>query len=394
MSLEEGILRFEITGIFKKNQEALNDPNIRFVINQGGTRSTKSYSIIQLFIHHALTTPNKVISIVRVSLPALKGSAIRDFIEIMYSMGIYDPSKHFLGENVYKFPNGSVIEFFSIDDPMRLRGRKRAILFCDEANELSKEQFNQLNMRTTEKIFLAYNPHENYSWIYSLKDRENSCFIKSTYKDNPFLSQSIIDEIENYKNEDYEYYKIFALGEQAVLKSTIYTKYDIGNYAISGDTYYGLDTGYNDPMVLTEINEKDKIIYIKEVIFESKMTTADLIQRMNELNISKQKNIIVDSASPAIIEELRRNGYNAEGADKGTGSIKRGIDAVKQYNLIIDRGSTNLIKEIRSYKWKTQGDFILDEPIGVHDHAMDSMRYAIDYYHQQKNQPFQLAEFY
>ncbi len=386
-----GKLQIRMTNVFKRNQDALNNSNIRFVINQGGTRSTKSYSIIQLFIYHALTNPNKIISIVRVSLPALKGSAIRDFIEIMYAMGIYNPSQHFLGENAYKFDNGSIIEFFSIDDPMRLRGRKRHILLIDEANELSKEQFNQLNLRTTEKIFLAYNPHENYSWVYDLKLRDNSIFIKSTYKDNPFLSEELVKEIENYKNEDEEYYKIFALGEQAVLKSTIYTRYDLGDYVISGDTYYGLDTGYNDPMVLTEINEHDGTIYVKEVIYESKMTTADLIERMILLNIDKNKIIAVDSASPAIIEELQRNGYNAVKAIK---DIKDGIDAVKRYKLIIDKISTNLIKEIRSYKWKTRGDFILDEPVGVHDHAMDSMRYAIYYYHLQKTKPFEPAECY
>ncbi len=390
--MSDGKLSIETSVVYTQNKEALHDENIRFIINQGGTRSSKTYSIIQLLIVEALTKPRTHISIVRVSLPALKGSAIRDFTEIMYAMDIYDPNSHFMGENLYKFPNGSIIEFFSIDDPMRLRGRKRDILYINEAIELNLEQFNQLNFRTKDKIIIDFNPSEMYSWIYDLILKPNTKLIKSTYKDNPFLSENIIKELDELINGDPEYYKIYALGEQAQLRTTIYNHYNIDEYVASGETYYGLDIGFNHPMSLIKVNEHEKELFVKEEIYESNMTVNDLIDRMDSLNISKTKDILVDSARPDVIEDLKRRGYNARGADK---AVKEGIDAVKSFKLTIDKASINLIKEIRNYKWKTNGDRIIDEPVKKWDDAMDAMRYAIYFiYNRNKIGLNDLAEFF
>ena len=146
---------------------------------------------------------------------------MRDFFDIMESLDIYDQNLHHKTENTYRFTNGSIVEFFSVDDAQKLRGRKRDIVFANEANELSFEEFQQLNMRTTKKFILDFNPSDNYSWIYDLKNKNNSILIKSTYKDNPFLEDTIIKEIENLINVDEGYYRIYALGEQAILKSAI-----------------------------------------------------------------------------------------------------------------------------------------------------------------------------
>ena len=146
---------------------------------------------------------------------------MRDFFDIMESLDIYDQNLHHKTENTYRFTNGSIVEFFSVDDAQKLRGRKRDIVFANEANELSFEEFQQLNMRTTKKFILDFKPSDNYSWIYDLKNKNNSILIKSTYKDNPFLEDTIIKEIENLINVDEGYYRIYALGEQAILKSAI-----------------------------------------------------------------------------------------------------------------------------------------------------------------------------
>jgi phage terminase large subunit len=367
-------LELRTTAVYTWNESAILDPGIRFIINQGGSRSSKTYSLCQLMIVYALSNPKTTISIVRKSFPALRGSVMRDFFEILDGLGLYNENNHHKGENLYRFSNGSTVEFFSVDDPQKLRGRKRDILWTNESNELSFEDYQQLNMRTTNKVILDFNPSDNYSWVYDLIPKSNAVLIKSTFKDNVFLDEEIVREIENLINVDEGYYKVYALGEQATLKNTIYNHYKIGDYVEGGDTWFGLDIGFNHPMALIEISESEGTMYVKERIYESNMTVGDLIKRMENLNIPKTKEIFVDSARPDVIEDLKRKGYNAKLSNK---KVKEGIDAVKSMPLTVDRFSINLIKELRNYKWKTNGDQIVDEPVKIWDDAMDAMRYAI-----------------
>lgn len=371
-------LDLTVTPVYSKNLQALEDDSIRFIVNQGGSRSSKTYSICQMLIVYALTNPKTTISIVRKSFPALRGSVMRDFLEILDNLGLYKESEHHKTENIYKFSNGSTIEFFSVDEPQKLRGRKRQILYCNEANELTFEDFQQLNMRTTVKFIVDYNPSDNYSWVYGLIDKENSILIKSTYKDNPFLELDIIKEIEDLINVDDGYYRVYALGEQAILANTIYTHYKIDEYKQGEDTWFGLDIGFNHPMALIEITAIDDTIYARERIYESNMTIPDLLKRFGTLDIPKGKEIFVDSARPDVIEDLRRAGFNAKLSNK---SVKEGIDAVKSMPLIVDKNSLNLIKELRNYKWKKMGDQTLDEPVKLWDDALDGLRYAVYNYY-------------
>ena len=370
-------LTLKTSPVYTSNYNALNDENIRFVINQGGSRSSKTYSICQLLIVTALTNPKITISVVRKSFPSLRGSVMRDLFEVMDNLGIYNENNHTKMENLYRFPNGSIIEFFSVDDAQKLRGRKRDILYINEANELDFEEYVQLNMRTSRKIFVDFNPSDNYSWIYDLIAQPNSTLIKSTYKDNPFLDENIIKEIENLINVDEAYWKVYGLGEQATLKNTIYSHYELGDYIEQADFYYGLDFGYNHVTALVEISPNENTIYVKEKVYLSSLTTSDLIQKFNDIGINKKKDMICDSARPDIIEELRRAGYNAKMANK---EVKNGINSVKTYKIIVDKSSTNLIKELRNYKWKSNGEIILDEPVKLYDDGMDAMRYVIHWY--------------
>jgi phage terminase large subunit len=377
-------LDLTVTPVYSKNLQALEDDSIRFIVNQGGSRSSKTYSICQMLIVYALTNPKTTISIVRKSFPALRGSVMRDFLEILDNLGLYKESEHHKTENIYKFSNGSTIEFFSVDEPQKLRGRKRQILYCNEANELTFEDFQQLNMRTTVKFIVDYNPSDNYSWVYGLIDKENSILIKSTYKDNPFLELDIIKEIEDLINVDDGYYRVYALGEQAILANTIYTHYKIDEYKQGEDTWFGLDIGFNHPMALIEITAIDDTIYARERIYESNMTIPDLLKRFGTLDIPKGKEIFVDSARPDVIEDLRRAGFNAKLSNK---SVKEGIDAVKSMPLIVDKNSLNLIKELRNYKWKKMGDQTLDEPVKLWDDACDAMRYVVYQYYLNHKKP-------
>ena len=360
------------TVIFEKNWEALNS-DTRFIINQGGSRSSKTYSLCQLIIVYCLQNPNKVVSIVRKTFPALRATVMRDFFEIMKDLEIYQKSNHNMSENIYKFPNGSIVEFFSVDDEQKIRGRKRDLGWCNEANELFFDDFQQLNMRTEDTMIFDYNPSESASWLYDLP-QEESVTIKSTYKDNPFLPDSIKRQIEDLKRTDEALYQIYALGERAISKSNIYSNWTFVKHRPSKFTQfmYGLDFGYNHPTALVRIYWHEKDIYIEPVIYESYLTTTMLIDKLGDLNIEKHIEIMADHSRPEIIAEMQNAGYNVQNANK---TVKKGIDNIKTF-LVFCEDEPRIKKEYENYKWKKIGDTITDEPIKLFDDAMDAVRYA------------------
>ena len=371
-------LNINATPVFHKNYNYINDPSVRFIINVGGTRSSKTYSLCQNVIIYALQRPKSVISIVRKTFPALRATVMRDLITIMRDLGIYNDKDHNKTENIYKFPNGSIIELFSVDDEQKIRGRKRDLLWANEANELSFDEFNQLNFRTTTKLIFDFNPSDTYHWLYELELKDEAVKIHSTYKDNPFLEDSIVKQIEELINVDRQYYEIYCLGLKATSKANIYTHQQEYKDEPSNieDYCYSVDFGYNHPTALLKIGRVENDFYVDEIIYEPGLTATDLVNKMNNLRINKDKYIIADYARPEIIEELRRNGYNVMNAKK---DVKEGIDAVKSSRLYIKNTSINTWKEIRNYKWKMKGDIILDEPVKFMDDAMDAMRYGINY---------------
>lgn len=385
-------LKIEHTTVFKRNFAELNDTSRRFIVNQGGSRSSKTYSLMQLVIVYCLTHPNKLVSIVRKTFPSLRGTVMREFFELLRDLDIYRVARHHKTTNEYRFENGSVVEFFSVDDEQKLRGRKRDILWANEANDLTFEEFNQLNMRTTEKLFFDFNPSDDEHWLYELVERDNSTLIKSTYTDNPFLSLDQVKEIEYLINVDENWYKIYALGEKPIPNTRIYTHF--GRYsqlpAKVDDIVYGLDFGYNHPTVLVKAYLCDGEVYIEEMLYDTKLTSIDIVQRFIELGVEKGKYIYADYARPEIIEELRRSGFNMKEANK---AVKEGINSVKTTKVYLDEKATNSWKEYKMYSWKTNGDRILDEPIKMYDDAMDAIRYAI---HSSKGKKYnrQFSAFY
>lgn len=369
-------MRAEITttDIFLKNLEALNNPDIRYIINQGGSRSGKSYSILHCLIVKA--HQNKVsISIVRQSFPSLRGGILKDFINILHELKLYNEKNHNKTEHIYKFDNGSTVEFFSTDSEQKIRGRKRDILYCNEANELSYEIFLQLRIRTSQKIFIDFNPSDEECFIYPLIEDKKSVLIKSTYLDNPFLEGPQIDEIESLINADPEYYKVYVLGERATKNTRVYTHFkQYVELPECKNITYGLDLGYNDPCVLVKTHWKDdNTIYVEEILYKSKLTTQDLINQLNELGISKSHIIYCDHR-PEVIEEIRRSGYNIKSAKK---NINEGINSVKSLQVNIHHESLNLWKEYKAYSWKSKGDQILDEVVDINNHSADALRYSV-----------------
>ena len=365
------------TIVLRKNLNA----DTRIVVNQGGTRSSKTYSLAQLIILKALQERGKVYTICRKTLPALKGTAYRDVMSILEENNLYNPDNHNKSELTYKL-NGNDIEFISVDMPQKIRGRKRHVLWLNEANEFSFEDWVQLSLRTTENIYLDFNPSDPYSWIYDkVMNREDCTFIKSTYLDNPFLPDETIKEIERLKELDSNYWKIYGLGDMAQPTETIFRQFEIANNIPleSNLIAIGMDFGYsNDPTAIAEVYKLNDNLYINELIYSKGLTNQDIAEKLRELNITRQTEIIADSAEPKSIEELHRLGYNIKGAKKGADSINMGIDVLRRFKINITKNSTNAINEFKHYKWLTdKNGHIVNKPAtNQKDHLLDAIRYV------------------
>ncbi len=349
------------------------------ICNEGGSRSGKTFSTIQLVIHIAAKwKPGIRISIVSHSLPHIKRGAYRDFKLIMEEWGQWDDDNFSFTDYVYTFPNGSYIELFGLDDEKRARGPGRDLLFVNEANLISKTIYSQLAMRTTGQKILDWNPADFNSWVYDLADNPKNKCIHSTYLNNySNLSSGQIEEIESYKNLPDDFmWKVYGLGQRGAAKEMIYTQWKlIDKLPGKGDVFYGLDFGYVHPAAIVMVEHYEGTNYVQEIIYESGLTLSDLLKKMQGAGISKRAPIYADSAEPKSIEEIFRAGFNIHEADK---DVWAGIVKVKSYPLYITADSANLKSEIQGYKWrKDKNDEVLEEPVKSKDDAMDATRYAI-----------------
>ena len=350
----------------------------KIIINQGGTRSGKTYNILLFIIfYYCLRNTKKIITICRKTFPALRATVLRDFISILRKYDLYKEEYHNKSSSEYSL-FGNLIEFISLDQPVKVRGRKRELLFINEANELHYEDWQQLLFRTSEKIILDYNPSEEYHWIYDkIIPRNDASFLKTNYLDNPFLEKTLVDEIERLQFTDEQYWQIYGLGEKGISKAVIFNYVEYNS--IPSDAEFvalGMDFGFtNDPTALVKIYKKELNLYIEELLYRTMMTTND-IHNFLKNNIIDQT-IYADSAEPRIIEELRRMGWSIRPSLKGKDSINAGIDLLKRYKLHIHKDSTNAIQEFRNYKWKEdRSGKLTNTPEDKNNHITDAVRYA------------------
>ena len=370
-------LKSKYTPVFDANLSAYNEKAYRVISNQGSTRSSKTYSLCQLMIHIA-KSERKSISMCSPSLPHLKKGSRRDFLQILESWGLYDDRNFNMTDQIYTFPEtGSYVEFFGADDGSKVRGPGRDILYINEANLMNFSTYTQLALRTKDVIFIDFNPADEFSWVYDVSDKPGNKLIISNYTNNlEFLTKEQIAEIEGLKDVDANLWKVFGLGLRGTSSETIYTHWKLCHHLPGeGEVFYGQDFGYNVQSGLVQIESYEGNIYAKQLLYETKLTTADLIERYKQLEIPTRAEIFCDAAEPKTIEELCRAGYNAKPADK---DVTEGIRKVKSVPLYITQDSTDLIKEIRNYKWKIdKNEKVLDEPIKFNDHLMDSLRYGV-----------------
>ena len=351
----------------------------KIIVEQGGTRSGKTYNILLwIILHYTPRNKNKTITICRKAFPSLRASVMRDFLDILRNLNIYQEENHNKSNSEYKL-YGNLVEFISLDMPQKVRGRKRNLLFINEANELTWEDWQQLIFRTDERIIIDYNPSDEYHWIYDkVIPREDCDFYRTTYLDNPFLESSIKKEIERLKETDEQYWQIYGLGLKGVSRATIFNYIECNQIPEDAKFIaYGADAGYsNDPSTLVSVYTKDYNLYIKEHLYRTQMTTKDLHNTFKEVGVNRNQ-MYMDSSEPRLIEELRRMGWNIRPSLKGRDSINAGIDLLKRYKINITTSSDNAIQEFRNYKWKEdKTGKLTNTPEDKNNHIIDAVRYA------------------
>lgn len=410
---EEGQLELLTTKVFTKNWEAahltksgqpqlwevqgatvgrapgLAEPvRYKIIAHQGGTRSSKTYSLAQYFLTQCLSRPEGYnVTLVRQSLPALKLTALQDWEEVLTAAGLDVESMHNKSEKRYTFENGNYLEYLSVLTPadgQKIRGAKRVDLWCNEANELSLEVWRQLLLRTTGQAFIDFNPSDQYHWIWSeVETRADALFMISTYRDNPFLEDSVRAEILRYQEADPNYWAVYGEGKKGVSGASILTHWTQAEYwpelQIAGSSKpikptYGIDFGFTHMTGVVRQAVVGGRRYVEELLYLAGLTEPELISHLKEVIPDRNSNIFADAARPDLILSIKRAGFvNIKPAIK---DVKPGLLELQSKPLVLI--GPNLVSEAKGYKYKIDRATgkPTEEPVKIKDDLMDPMRYA------------------
>jgi len=348
----------------------------RIVLLQGGTRSGKTYATIYFIIDYCLLYKGMEIDIVRDTFTALNATVWKDFKSVLVELKIYNPKDHNKTEHVYNL-NGNTISYYGADNPAKIHGRSRDILWINEAHQFPEETIDQLMPRTRHRVICDYNPALGLDhWLDNYIEKYPPLI--TTYQDNPFLTRSQIEEIESRKSNPY-WWTIYGSGERAKREGAIFNNWEVGKFDTSLPYCFGQDYGFTiDPTTLVKVavDDTNKIIYCDELLYSTTgMGTNDIFEANKKL-INKPTDLIIgDNAEPRLIDDLKRKGLNIQGCVKGQGSVSAGISKMCDYKIIITSSSHNLRKELSNYIWNDKKAGI---PVDAFNHLIDAVRYAFD----------------
>ena len=405
----------KVTEVFDKILEA----DTKIVTNEGGARSSKTWSFLQILIMIAFAQNNVLIgsdintkllkqyfrpekvyrfTIVRAKLTWTKATILKDFFEMieLYQLPVTpEPNINRPDQTYYLY--GNEFAFVGADEAEKFHGRKQDILYFNEALEIGKKDFQQGILRTSLKVFVDYNPYLLDHFIYdTIIPRDDCTFIQSTIEDNPFADKAIIEEIEKWGDPtspmyDPVNYKIYGLGLRAQQTGLIYPDCKlVKEFPECQILGYGLDFGYtNNVTALGKVGIQGDNLYLEQLVYEIGLLNIpvrdertgelkkNISDKLTEVGLQKYSDdIVADSAEQKSIDEIFSMGWNIKGATKGPGSVLLGIEILKRYNLHIVESSVNWIKEKNNYKWKVdKNDVTLNEPVKAWDHLWDGLRY-------------------
>lgn len=367
-------MTWQTSRVFKESLIAYNDSKVSVIINRGGTRSGKTFSVLQVLALIALHSPKPlVISVVTQTFPQLRQGAMRDFNKIIEGIS-YKENK---SAHTFQIGN-SLMEFFSADQYTKVLGAQRDILFINECNRLGYEVVRQLFVRTAGKKFLDYNPVSDF-WINKeVMPRKDIAVINSTYKDNTFLSAEQVAEIESHKHNE-NWWRVYGLGLEGRLEGLVFSDFELVDDFPQGKQRVGIDFGFNDATAIVRVAIVGDTLYLDELAYLRGAISSDISVVMSNAGLTKRVDrIIGDSAAREQIETLYRDGWNIHPCVKGAGSIIGGIDKMKRYKIRVTKRSTNIINELYNYMWaKDKNDNLLNVPIDEFNHTIDAARYAV-----------------
>ncbi len=376
-------MQIKATRIYEENAQAWldRDKGIRRALNEGGTSSSKTFSILQAIYLICLYSKRPLLAtIVSESLPHLKRGCIRDFFSILDESPDNNPNYN-KTNNIYTLPGSrSQIEFMGLDEIGKERGPRRDILFCNELNNFKWEVVQGLDVRTNLFTFADWNPTSEF-WVHERWiGKPENVYIHSTYLDALWvLPPEVVKNIESNKN-DPNWWNIYGLGKLGKIEGLVYPHFEQVNELPQGDYFYGLDFGYsNDPSVLTKNVIIEDRLYSQELIYQTGLTNDMISNRMNELGVRQHYDeIFADAAEPKSIEEIYRSGFNIKACPKGADSVEYGHQKVRQFKQYWTKDSTNCIKEQRNFRYIPDKDGKLTEKTThTFSHGMDSRRYAV-----------------
>ena len=375
-------MELKCSDILSQNNDAYETHKYRIIANKGGTRSTKTWSLLQLMLTIA-TSQRVLVSVVSESMPHLRKGAMRDIEQILEGAQAKE-DKHYTHNrtgHVYGFPNGGKIEFFSADSYTKVHGAQRDILFINECNNLEYEIFRQLAIRTSDTIFLDWNPRSRFWFEEHLEGREDCTLIHSTYKDNPFLTPMQIAEIES-DQKDSNWWRVYGLGETGSVEGLVYTNWQISqNYPSEYKReFFCIDFGFtNDPTAILRVRLSGGELWVDEIAYRTGMLNQDIVKELREAGVARGAQIVCDSAEQKSIAEINNlGGYHAIACTKGKGSIEAGISMVQAYKLNVTQDSLGTIDELRNYSWRRgiDGNY-LNVPVDKYNHSLDALRYGV-----------------
>jgi phage terminase large subunit len=355
------------------NQE--NSPT-RTTIHYGGTRSGKSYALLQWIIVKCLEGKEDVV-IVRKTIPSLKRTIVKDFEDIMTGLELWNSNDFNQTDRIFTFYTGSTISFISTDNPEKLRGLKSSILWLEEANEIDEESWFQLRIRCTGPIILSLNPTISpHHWIRGI-DEATQYF--TTFKNNPYLEKEVVNAIKALERTNPKAWRTYGLGEFVQNDKAVF-QFNVIDWVPDDAEFVciGVDFGYsNDATAIVSLFRKDREIYLVENCYERGLVTNDIAAKLRTIVGDNRWEIWADSAEPRLIEELYRLGFNIRPVVKGKDSINFGIQVLQNYSINIPKTCQNLVNEFYGYEWETDRfGKQLDRPIDFNNHAIDAARYA------------------
>ncbi|QHB38664.1 terminase large subunit [Flavobacterium phage vB_FspS_filifjonk9-1] len=390
-------MKIKATGVFEKNWEALQSGKYKYIINSGSSRSSKTFSILQIFWILAWSKERTKLSVFRNTKKDCKDTILQDMLKYYPTLDNYEFVKFNKTESIFTFPNGSTINIEGTDDELKVHGYHSDYLWFNEFYKMPKETFDQLDMRCSVAVFMDYNPVGRL-WSDDLIKQDNAKLIHSTFKDNPFCPLEQKKKILSYEPTEYNLqqltanaymWQVYGLGLKAEKPNKIYHNWkvipDDEFDMLPFSTYYGMDFGLSSPTAMVQMKfDGDKTFFFKEILYKPlNHIEGTLSTELDNLKIPKHIEIICDvgnELNKTEMQKLRNAGYNVLPAMKGAGSILSGIETIQKSTIYYTKSSKNIENEYDTYSWRIAQGVQLDEPEQTDDHLLDAMKYVISWY--------------